>query len=66
MCAFQRTERTKKGMLVKNEQIKKATIRFETVPGLQAQVDWKESMRLVNKYGEVFEINIFLRCVLVC
>lgn len=44
----------------KNEQIKKATIRFETVPGLQAQVDWKESMRLVNKYGEVFEINIFL------
>ena len=47
-------------MLVKNEQIKKATIRFETVPGLQAQVDWKESMRLVNKYGEVFEINIFL------
>lgn len=23
----------------KNEQIKKATIRFETIPGLQAQVD---------------------------
>jgi len=44
----------------KNEQIKKATIRFETVPGLQAQVDWKESMKLVNKHGEVFEINIFL------
>ena len=47
----------------KNEQIKKATIRFETVPGLQAQVDWKESMRLVNKYGEVFEINIFLMII---
>lgn len=44
----------------KNEQIKKATIRFETIPGLQAQVDWKESMRLVNNKGEVFEINIFL------
>lgn len=44
----------------KNEQIKKATIRFETIPGLQAQVDWKESMRLVNKKGEIFEINIFL------
>lgn len=44
----------------KNEEIKKATIRFETIPGLQAQVDWKESMTLVNKYGEEFEINIFL------
>ena len=44
----------------KNEEIKKATIRFETIPGLQAQVDWKESMTLVNKYGEAFEINIFL------
>lgn len=44
----------------KNEQIKKATIRFETIPGLQAQVDWKESMHLINRFGEVFEINIFL------
>lgn len=44
----------------KNEQVKKATIRFETVPGLQAQVDWKESMHLTNKFGEIFEINIFL------
>ena len=26
------------------EEIKKATIRFETNPGLQAQVDWKEDM----------------------
>lgn len=46
--------------LHKDEQIKKATIRFETIPGLQAQVDWKESMQLVNKHGEIFEINIFL------
>lgn len=46
--------------LHKDEQIKKATIRFETIPGLQAQVDWKESMKLVNKHGEIFEINIFL------
>lgn len=44
----------------KDLQIKKATIRFETIPGLQAQVDWKESMHLVNKKGEKFEINIFL------
>lgn len=38
----------------------KATIRFETNPGLQAQVDWKEKMRLESKHGEIFEINIFL------
>lgn len=43
---------------VEGEQ--KATIRFETTPGLQAQVDWKEEMRLINRNGEVFEINIFL------
>ncbi len=28
----------------KNEEITKATIRFETAPGLQAQVDWKENI----------------------
>lgn len=43
----------------KNGQ-RKATIRFETNPGLQAQVDWKESLKMINKYGEMFEINIFL------
>lgn len=45
---------------LKQEKLKKATIRFETTPGLQGQVDWKESMRLVSRQGEVFEINIFL------
>jgi len=45
---------------LKQEKLKKATIRFETTPGLQGQVDWKESMRLVSREGEVFEINIFL------
>lgn len=44
----------------KKEQIKKATIRFETNPGLQAQVDFKERKKLVNMKGEVFEFNIFL------
>lgn len=38
----------------------KATMRFETCPGLQAQVDWKERLTLVSKQGEVFTINIFL------
>lgn len=44
----------------KQEQVKKATIRFETAPGLQAQVDWKENLKMVSKNGELFEVNIFL------
>lgn len=44
----------------KENEVKKATIRFETNPGLQAQVDWKEDMVLVNRSGEKFKINIFL------
>ena len=44
----------------KVEQSHKATIRFETNPGLQAQVDWKESKTMINKHGEAFVINIFL------
>ncbi len=39
---------------------KEAVFRFETEPGLQAQVDWKENFSLVNKNGELFKINIFL------
>ncbi|HBF68503.1 MAG TPA: IS21 family transposase [Firmicutes bacterium] len=45
---------------IKVEESQKATIRFETNPGLQAQVDWKERMKLINRQGEIFEINIFL------
>lgn len=45
---------------IRVEREQKATIRFETTPGLQAQVDWKEEMKLINRNGEVFEINIFL------
>lgn len=44
----------------KEEQAKKATIRFETAPGLQAQVDWKENLKMISKHGEIFEVNIFL------
>lgn len=30
------------------------------MPGLQAQVDWKETLRMISKNGEVFIIDIFL------
>lgn len=33
--------------------------RYETRPGLQAQVDWKEDMKLTNKFGETFIFQVF-------
>ncbi|XAM51708.1 hypothetical protein TVTCOM_18200 [Terrisporobacter vanillatitrophus] len=33
--------------------------RFETPPGKQAQVDWKEDLKLVSKNNEEFIINVF-------
>lgn len=36
------------------------TIRFETIPGYQGQVDWKEAVLLKDKYGNVYKINVFL------
>lgn len=33
--------------------------RYETAFGQQLQFDWKESVTMVNKYGEVFDFNIF-------
>ena len=44
----------------KQEEQNKATMRFETTPGFQAQVDWKENFKIINKDGKEFEINIFL------
>lgn len=46
--------------IYKDNSTKKATIRFETKPGLQGQVDWKENLKMINRSGDVFEINIFL------
>ena len=43
----------------KKEQVKKATMRYETSPGLQAQVDWKESIRMTSMSGQIYEVNIF-------
>ena len=33
--------------------------RYETDPGKQLQFDWKEDIKMYNKYGEIFEFNIF-------
>lgn len=37
-----------------------AQSRFETVPGEQAQVDWKEDMALKSRSGEAVRFSIFL------
>lgn len=34
-------------------------VRYETKIGEQLQFDWVESLTMVNKYGEVFEFNVF-------
>ncbi len=33
--------------------------RFETAPGIQAQVDWKEDVSIPNKFGEIFTFQVF-------
>lgn len=38
-------------------------VRYETPPGKQLQVDWKESIKLTNKKGEIFEFNLFAACL---
>ena len=44
----------------KSNRLKKATVRIETSPGLSAQVDWKENLKLISRNGEIFNVNIFL------
>ncbi|MDD2181720.1 MAG: IS21 family transposase [Bacilli bacterium] len=44
----------------KQSIIKEITTRFETIPGYQAQVDWKENLTLHNEKGKTYVINIFL------
>lgn len=44
---------------LKPKKTVKGHARFETPPGKQAQVDWKEDITLTSKYGEVFNFNVF-------
>lgn len=47
----------KNNMLPKQKS--KGNPRYETEIGQQIQFDWVESLKLINKYGEVFEFNVF-------
>lgn len=44
---------------LKPNKSNKVHLRFETSPGEQLQVDWKENIKMISKYGELFEFNIF-------
>ena len=44
----------------KENIIKELTIRFETLKGYQSQVDWKEKLKLHDKYHNQYVISIFL------
>lgn len=37
----------------------KPRVRYETPPGRELQVDWKESLKMTLKTGEIIEFNIF-------
>ena len=44
---------------LKPAKTQKGHPRFETGPGIQAQVDWKEDVKIANKFGEIFTIQVF-------
>ncbi len=44
----------------KEKIISNLTIRFETIKGYQAQVDWKEKLKLHDIYGNEYVVSIFL------
>lgn len=44
---------------LKPRRAEKGHPRFETNPGVQAQVDWKEDVSIANKYGEIFTFQVF-------
>lgn len=44
----------------KDSKPKKSAIHVPKVPGKLGQVDWKEDMTLISKYGELVTFNIFL------
>lgn len=49
----------KKNELLPKKKAKEGHPRFETPPGKQAQVDWKEDIHMISKNGEEFIVNIF-------
>jgi len=43
----------------KSHKNSKSILRVETTPGEQAQIDWKEDVKFITKYGEKLSLNVF-------
>lgn len=44
---------------IRKKQANTIHLRYETKPGKQLQVDWKESLKMTDKKGHIYEFNIF-------
>ena len=42
----------------RKSEAKNEVVRFETPPGEQAQLDWKENIRYITKDGEILYVNV--------
>ena len=49
----------RKKQLINNKSKNNPHPRYETPFGKQIQFDWKETVTMTNKYGKIFEFNIF-------
>ena len=59
-CSYSNfTKYLKKEGLYKKKTAQTAHVRYETNPGQQLQVDWKEDITMISKNGEVFKFNLF-------
>ena len=44
---------------LREQKKRKTHLRYETKPGDQLQIDWKEDIEIISRHGEVFKFNLF-------
>ena len=59
ICTYSNFRKYVKSKGLKPVKTEKGHPRFETAPGIQAQVDWKEDISIANRYGEIFTFQVF-------
>ena len=59
ICTYSNFRKYVKSKGLAPAKTEKGHARFETAPGIQAQVDWKEDITLHNRYGESFTFQVF-------
>lgn len=58
-CTYSNFRKYVKSKGISPAKTEKGHARFETEPGIQAQVDWKEDISIANRYGEIFTFQVF-------